>query len=574
MAFLLFIIIASLLVIAFAEPLGERIGVVAPIILLVVGAATAFLPQVPDITINPEIILQLILPPLLFSTAMRMPAHDFRRNLGAIFALAVVLVVATALCVGVVINLLVPQIPLAVAVAVGAVVSPSDAVAVGIVKRAGVSRRIVAILDGEGLVNDASALVVLGTALLAATQQVSAPAVVGQFVWAVAGAVIVGYAVGRLFMFLRRYVHQPTSNTVLSLAIPFAAYLPAEEIGSSGLVATVAAGLVVAAAAPRVLSPATRFSDTQTWDTMGLVLESLVFVMMGLQLPALIDAAQTSGFTFLATAVVALSVWATVLVLRTLTMMPLAWTIRRGAGQMHSRAQRLGALGQRLDEFAQDPRITSSPRASRRVQSGRARVARGEADSAYFAAKPLGLRAGAVMVWAGMRGAVTLAAAQTLPADTPGRSFLILVSFAVAAFSLVVQGGTLSWVVDALKPGTDVPSSPEERRRVRAVLSSAAADVEVPSDLADALTVGGLPRERAPQATLLELARAARDAGVVHQLTDYAVARVIAQREALLNERDAGRIDAPDFDSQLRRLDVEQLAIEAQAREYAERQGA
>ena len=220
MEFVLFITVVSLLVIACAEPLGERVGVVAPILLLAVGAVTAFLPQVPDLKIDPEIILQLILPPLLFSTAMRMPAHDFRRNLGAIFTLAVLLVVATALCVGAVIHLLLPEVPLAVAVAVGAVVSPLDAVAVGIVKKAGVSRRIVAILDGEGLVNDASALVVLGTAVLASGASVSAPAVAGRFVWAVAGAVVVGYAVGKVFMFLRRFVHHTTSNTVLSLATP------------------------------------------------------------------------------------------------------------------------------------------------------------------------------------------------------------------------------------------------------------------------------------------------------------------------------------------------------------------
>ncbi|WP_291314735.1 cation:proton antiporter [Corynebacterium sp. UBA2622] len=260
MVFVLFIIVVSLLVIAFAEPLGERLGVVAPIILLALSVATAYLPQVPPVDVDPEIILQLILPPLLFSTAMRMPAHDFRRNFGAIFGLAVVLVVVTALCVGVAIHLLVPQVPLAVGVAVGAVVSPSDAVAVGIVKRAGVSRRIVAILDGEGLINDASALVVLSTALVAAGSKVSPGEVAGRFVWAVLGAAAVGYAVGKLFMFLRRYVHHPTSNTVLSLAIPFAAFLPAEEIGSSGLVSTVVAGLVGGRAPPRLLPPPPRGS--------------------------------------------------------------------------------------------------------------------------------------------------------------------------------------------------------------------------------------------------------------------------------------------------------------------------
>ncbi len=546
---MLFLIVITLLVIAFAEPLGERIGVVAPVILLVVGAAAAYLPQVPEVFVEPEIILQLILPPLLFATAMRMPDHDFRRNLSAIFALAVLLVGVTSVCVGAAIHFLVPEIPLAYAIAVGAVVSPSDAVAVGIVRRAGVNRRIVAVLDGEGLINDASALVILGSSLLAARSHVTAGEVAASFLWAVVGAVLVGYCVGKVAMLLRRFLHHASSNTVLSLAIPFAAFLPAEEVGASGLVATVVAGLVVADAAARELHPATRISDNRTWDAVGLILESLVFVLMGLQMPHLINEATASGFTFAASLWVALAVWVVVLVVRCLAVAPLLGFLRRSTVRLRKRSVEDAAGG------------TSRKRTVRRL-----------ADGAYYAKKPLGVRAGGVIVWAGMRGAVTLAAAQTLPQDTPARGFLILVAFIVAAVSLVVQGGTLGWVVAVLKPGADEPSSPEEREWVRKQLDEAAAGIAVPPSLRHRLVSQGVSPAKVPHATLIDLARAGRELmaespGEAGGVWEYAAERVSVQREALVRIREAGLIDAPDFDRELRIIDGEQLAVEALARD-------
>ncbi|WKD56987.1 Sodium, potassium, lithium and rubidium/H(+) antiporter [Corynebacterium capitovis DSM 44611] len=568
MTLLLFLIIVALLVIAFAEPLGERIGVVAPVILLIVGVASAYLPQVPEIEVDPEIILQLILPPLLFSTAMRMPEHDFRRNFRPIVILAVVLVAVTSVCVGALLHLLVPEIPLPYAIALGAVVSPSDAVAVGIVKRAGVNRRIVSILDGEGLINDASALVVLGTALLAAESPVSAGDVAGSFLWAVAGAVAVGFAIGQLFMFLHRYVHHATSNTVLSLAVPFAAFLPAEGIGSSGLVATVVAGLVAAHNAPRVLSPATRVTEGQTWDTVGLVLESLVFVLMGLQMPHLVDDAVASGFGLESSLTLALIVWLTVLLVRGLIVVPMLWYMRTRIPARRRRARRLEKASAALN---------SAPSGTWRWRHARFRVDLLQSDLSYYADQSLGLRAGGAIVWAGMRGAVTLAAAQTLPPATPARGFLILLAFFVAAASLVVQGGSLKWVVDKLNPGADVPSSVEDRKRIREALGRAAASVPVPKELEDRMVAGGLERAQISRAGTLDMMRAFRAAGPLSahgasQLIEYARARVGAQREALLDERDAARIDASDFDRQLRMLDAQELVVDAVASENRNRQ--
>ena len=581
--FIILLIVIMLSVIALAEPLGERIGVVAPVLLLVLSAAVAFVPQVPEVVVDPEIILELILPPLLFATAMRMPAHDFRRNFSSIFLLAVVLVVLTAVSVGWVIHLIVPAIPLPIAIAVGAVVSPSDAVAVGIVKKAGVNRRIIAILDGEGLINDASALVTLGAALLAARSKVTAGEVLLNFVWAVAGAVIVGLLVGYGAMFLRRFVHHPTSNTVLSLAIPFAAFLPTEEIGASGLVGTVVAGLVVARKGVGVLGPSVRMSDTQTWDTLGLVLESLVFVLMGLQMPHLIDDARASGYTFMMSFTVAMACWATVLVARTLTVTPMMYVMRSRAERTLKRMERLDVLGSRIQEVSADPRMQDK-RAQRRLSTAQQTVSRRYGDARYFAEKSLGFRAGSVIVWAGMRGAITLAAAQTLPHDTEGRGFLVLVAFIVAGTSLIVQGATLGLLVDAVKPGQDEPSSWDERKRQRTMLRDAATAVPVPADLERALRYGGMSEEAIHSAKVEDLLGVLRNPhgfstpddeeeevdlkAIPQQLADYGIARVKAQREALVADRDAGRIDADDFSYQLRRLDGAQLSIEAQSESF------
>ncbi|AWB83506.1 cation:proton antiporter [Corynebacterium liangguodongii] len=561
MALITFLVVIALVVIAFAEPLSQRLGLVAPVILLVIGAAVAYLPQVPEIGIEPDIILQLILPPLLFATAMRMPQHDFRRNFSAIFILAVVLVGATALAVGVVIHALVPEIPVVFAVAVGAVVSPSDAVAVGIVRRAGVSRRIIAILDGEGLINDASALVLLSTALLAAQGSVSAGEVAADFLWAVIGAVAIGYAVGRAFMFLRTLLPHPTSSTVLSLAIPFASYLPAEELGSSGLVATVVAGLVASEASARLLHPATRISDARTWDTVGLILESLVFVLMGLQMPHLVAHAHVTGYTPLFALGVALAAWATVLLVRAATVFPLV-------AYLGGRALPSSELAGRIESVL-----------SREPETRRTREIRKLSDDAYFSLQALGPRAGGVLVWAGMRGAVTLAAAQTLPHDTPARGFLVLVAFFVAAVSLAGQGASLGWVVDTLRPGKDHPSSPQLRARIREQMRAAALGVEVPQRLRSMLEDAGIKAGDIPRASLIDIDNAVRglarsDAELLGEMRAYAAARIGAQREALLGARDSGVIDAVDFDRELGALDAQQLAVEALAKESARhRQG-
>lgn len=565
MTLYLLLAVVMLLVIALAETLGERTGIVAPIILLVASAAVSLFTPLPDIEIEPDLILEVILPPLLFATAMRMPAHDFRRNFAPISVLAVVLVVVTAFAVGLTIHAVLPEVPLAYAVAVGAVMSPSDAVATGIVKQAGVSSRVIAILDGEGLINDASALVMLRSALLAATVGASTEQVVGDFAWAVAGAILCGMLVGHLMMWLRKHVHGVTANTVISLAIPFAAFLPAEHLGASGLVATVVAGLVVAHHSVEKLGPAQRMNERQTWATVGLILESAVSLLMGLQVPRLLEDAAEAGYTLASALGIGALAIVVIMVVRAFVVTPLLRWLRW-------RARRNPDYIERLDEFDKALEEMTTP-SEHTLARARRRSERARADVRYSEESQLSWREGVVNIWSGMRGAVTLAAAQTIPEGTPARSFLILLAFVVAAASLILQGGTLGWLVTTVKPAPDVPSSREERLELRRALYDAACSVPVPPVLGQALCDGGdVSEKRIHQMPLTDLIRLVRKAITSGHLGDelhkeinaYVLERIRAKRELLLVERDAGRVRASDFDYHLSQLDAQQMVIELQ----------
>ena len=223
-------------VVAAAAGFGPRIRVPAPLILVLTGIAVSLLAFVPDIEFSPELVLSGVLPPLLYASSVSVPAMDLRREFGAVSVLSVVLVVVSALLLGLLFTLLIPGLPYALGVALGAVISPTDAVATSIVKDAKVSHRVTAILEGESLLNDASALVLLRAAI-AGAGSLSLLQVTGSFLYSLAVAVVIGILVGRLTTALRARVTDPTVNTVLSFTVPFLASLPAERLGASGLVA-------------------------------------------------------------------------------------------------------------------------------------------------------------------------------------------------------------------------------------------------------------------------------------------------------------------------------------------------
>jgi len=564
--------VLAVLVIVAVTSFAPRVGVAAPLLLVLIGMGVSLLPFVPAIEVEPELILAVVLPPLLYSSATNMPTMDFRRDFRTISAFSVVLVVVSAVVVGFVLDRLVPGMGLATGIAVGAVVSPTDAVATSIVRKAGVSPRIVTVLEGESLLNDASALVLLRSAIVATAGTVSLWGVAGDFVYAVVVAVVVGYAVGRLHVWARGHLSQTTSNVALSFVVPFVAFLPAEHLGASGLVAAVTAGLVTGSAAPRALRARDRVTEHAVWRTIELLLEGAVFLVMGLEVFALVedvDHAHGSVWTALGLGAVTATL---VVALRSVFVAWSVWELSRRADRNPQVRDWLTHAEARLDagETVSPPPRRGRRRARTAVQGteARRRVRRRIADIDYLTAERFGPREGVVLVWAGMRGVVTLAAAQSLPSDTPQRSLLVLVAFVVAAGTLLVQGATLPWVVRRL----DLTGREEDDREALAALHAALrrAAVERLDD----------PRLRQPDGTpyppsAIEQVRervialdteAEEDAELAarDRATDLRLQVLVlqAQRAELLHLRDLGTYPSAALRRALAEIDAVQIGLE------------
>ncbi|WP_159792788.1 cation:proton antiporter [Puerhibacterium puerhi] len=564
---------AAAVVIIAVTALAPRTGVAAPLILVLLGVAVSFLPFVPAIEIEPEWILAGVLPPLLYSTAVSMPTMDFRRDFAAIGGLSVVLVVITSLLLGLVFSTLVPGLGFAGGVALGAIVSPTDAVATSIVRRLGANPRVVTVLEGEGLLNDASALVLLRSAVAATAASVSLAEVVGDFLWAVVGAVVCGAVVGWLGLQVRRRVASAALSTAVSLVVPFVAYLPAEHVHASGLVSVVTAGLITGHGAAR-LRPQDRVAENANWHTVDMLLEGAVFLVMGLELFALVEDVRAEHGSLWRGAGIAALAAVIVLVVRSAYVAPLLWQLSRRA----RRAESLRSVLQGMQDRIQDKLAAAASDGGRtggpgQVPAARARrvqrlLRRRAADIDYLTAKPLGPREGVLLVWAGMRGVVTLAAAQSLPAEFPHRSFVVLVAFGVAAGTLVVQGGTLPWVVKRLGLGGTRQVDPQEYAALRAVIEAAAQRLLDDGGLARA---DGTPYEpdvvaRVRGDVVHDHATEEVDAReTTHRFKQYRELRlrtIDAQRAALLKERSAGVHDSRQLERALDLLDAEQITLE------------
>jgi CPA1 family monovalent cation:H+ antiporter len=546
---LLVVIVVGFLVIAASAVVGRRLGIASPLVLVAIGVAASFFTHFGAVHIEPELILEGILPPLLYSSAVSMPAMNFRREFGAISGLSVVLVVVSSLVLGLFFALIVPGLGFAWGVALGAIVSPTDAVATSIIKKRPVSKRVIAMLDGESLLNDATALVLLRTAIVATAASFSFWGAVGSFAYSVVIALVIGLIIGRLNLVVRRRVREPAVNTLISFAVPFVASVPAELLGASGLVAAVVAGIVTGVGAARELSPQNRLSDAQNWRMIELLLEGTVFLTMGLQLKPIIEQVR-SDHGGLATAVlIAVGALVLTLLVRAAYVAPLLGILGRRNRRKAELQDRLQGMQERLTTpegqhaAIERMRVRGGPAAQRQLARFGRRLTLMLADIDYFAREPLGPREGAVVIWAGMRGAVTVAAAQTLPADTPHRSVVVLIAFAVAALSLALQGGTIGPVLRLIAPQLDQAAAEArakaERERIVDILRESAQ------------TVPPLPRfdgEQTPQRF---------DEARRHRL-----AVVAAQRAALLDARDNGTFDADVLESALTNLDATEIAIE------------
>jgi CPA1 family monovalent cation:H+ antiporter len=466
-----FVAVLGVVVVVVTAAFSRKLGVAAPLLLVLVGIGYSFIPGVPEIEVEPDLILMGVLPPLLYAAAITVPVVDFRRNFASISALSVLLVVVSALVTGFVLFTVLQDLDLGAAIALGAVISPTDVVAAtAIAKRLGLPPRLVSILEGEGLVNDATALVMLRTAIaatgLAASGEFNGWSVVGDFLYAVVVALAIGLLVGVVSVFIRRKLDEPILDTAISFAVPFIAYIPAEELHASGVIAVVAAGLYSGHRSAH-FSPQSRISERFNWRTLQFVLENGVFLLMGAQLAGIVAGVRAEELPAHHAVLLGLLATGILMALRFLFVWPLMLAVRRGERRAITRFERLSGM---IDRFRPGAHRGGDERRRERFELA---VTRRQNDIHTLESEGLDARGTIIIGWAGMRGVVTLAAAQSLPRDTPYYEQLVLIAFTVAIATLLIQGGTLPLVIRLTKiRGTDRVA---DRRELAELLDDMAA---------------------------------------------------------------------------------------------------
>lgn len=609
------IALLGMLIIVATQFIAPKVGVASPLILLGVGLAIGFLPQVGAIEIAPHIILEIILPPLLFSAAVRMPTMDFRREMQAVAMLAIPLVFISSFAIGFLINWMVPQISLAWGVALGAVLSPTDAVAITIAKRSGVSHRIITVLEGEGLFNDATSLVLLAAAMnagLASDNDALNPALLtGRVLVALGIAIVVGLIVGEVGVRIRSIIKDSSTDTVFSFAMPFIASIPAEHVGGSGLVAAVVAGLVVSGRRAGMISAQNRRFSQQNWSTMTLMLESGIFLAMGLQAFGIIEDADGDGGGLARAAVIAVIAGSLIMVIRALFIaFMLTWLDHRRKHRKrryHAEAERLEAFEHRMAQactvdsevlasrnLSEEQWIKTMARWRRRLKIAERQHAVRRSDIDYFEKEPLGPREASVIIWSGMRGAITLAAAQTISSAAPMRSFLLTIALFIASGALVIQGLSLPWLIRLIKSKmASADISEEECEELRQVMSSALVDTALAQaikevdaqtllsagvsrtlsrlgNVVDLQSAPSLPASSEPlpdtdgenEATPVEMSEEEVERSFTRdQIRELALEAIHAQRDALLQARDEGIFSSSALEGALARLDNEEILL-------------
>ncbi len=509
--------------------LARRLSIPYPILLVIGGLVLGLVPGLPRVELEPDLVFLLFLPPILFGAGYFTSIRDFKANLRPIGLLAVGLVLVTTTVVAVVAQALIPGLGWAPAFALGAIVAPPDAVAAtAVFQRLGVPRRVVTILEGESLINDATALVAYRFAVAAAVTGAFSIVNAGfSLVLVAAGGILLGLAVGWVVSRITEQVDDPVFSVVITILAPIAAYLPAEELGLSGVLATVAAGIYLGRHAPRRMSSEVRIAGAAAWQVLLFLINGAVFILIGFQLPAVLDA--LGGRPAEELIGLGLAISATVILVRIAWVFPATYLPRRLSARIRTK-----------DPYPQPRNVF-------------------------------------LVSWAGMRGVVSLAAALALPRTLPDgspfpeRDLLIFLTFAVILATLVGQGLTLPLVIRRLGiagEGGDV----HEEAHARIYLAEAAVArierlaQEWPThlELVDALRAqyahrsehlgahgdeDGEPTDEAER-ELLE-----------HRQIRLAV--IEAEREALLRLRESGGVTDDVFRRVERDLDLEELRMEA-----------
>lgn len=568
--------VVGLVTIVAAGVFSKKLGVAAPLILILVGVAFSFVPDAP-VDIPHEVILVGLLPPILYSAAINVPVVDFRRNLRSISALSVLLVLVTAGVTGFILFVIFPDLSLAAGIAIGAVISPTDAVAAtALGKKLGLPPRLVTILEGESLVNDATALVLLRSAVAATASVVNFWGVIGDFAFAVTVAVAIGVLVGFITVALRSRLRDPMLDTAISFVVPFVAFIPAEFLNASGVLAVVVAGLYSGHNGAKRFSAQARISERLNWRTLQFVLENGVFLLMGIQISGLITTVREDELSADQAVLLGLFMTAVVVLIRFAFIGPLVLLLRRQEDQAERSQTRYATMVEGLRRMLEEGIASGDSRAARRQERAEKMVKRRQADVDQLKAEGLGWRGGVILGWSGMRGVVTLAAAQSLPDETPYRAQLVLIAFTVAVTTLLVQGGTLPWLIRMTGiRGTDRAA---DRRELASLLDEIGeAGLEVLENPEFALPEGekidAAVIERVRSDTLLSAESAweraehgAGEEGLLHspQRQYRALRREVlhAEREALLEARSAGSYSSRILVRAQAMIDLEETRLE------------
>ncbi len=521
------LVLGLLVVVALAVTVSRRVGIPYPILLVALGIVIGFVPGMPQVDLGPDLVFLLFLPPILFAAGFFTSIRDFRANLRPILLLAIGLVLVTTLAVGVVMHALVPSMGWAAAFALGAIVSPPDAVAAtSIAQRLGLPRRAVTVLEGESLVNDATALVALRFAVAAALTGVFSvgDAVVTLGVVAV-GGVLIGLAVGLAAAWLLGRLTDPPVEVLVSMLLPFAAFLPAEQLGFSGVLAVVTAGILIGYRAPHIMSSETRILGSGAWQMLLFLLNGLIFILIGLQLPSIMT--RLSDYPTADLALYAVAVSVTVIAVRILWIFPATYLPRRLSAGLRAR----------------DP------------------------------APPW--QAVLVIGWAGMRGVVSLAAALSLPLTLPSgeafpeRALIIFLTFVVILVTLVGQGLTLPLLIKRLGVADGGGGDHEEAHARDAAVRAAGSRIEElaiewPQHeelIAQLRTQYGHRAEH-----LVDHHSEDPTDELERELLDHRIIRravIDAERDAVIALRDRGSISDEALRRVERDLDLEELRLEA-----------
>ena len=410
------IVLALLVFVAALVTVARRFAIPYPILLVVGGLAFGFIPQLPTIILEPQIILLLFLPPLLYWEALNLSFRDFRANLSPILLLSIGLVAFTTLVVATIAHSFILDLNWPAAFVLGAIVSPTDSVAgAAIAERLVLPRRVVTIMEGESLVNDATALVAYSVALASIGNAVTIPQIGLQFLVVSVGGIVVGLLIGVGVGQVRRYLHDPPVENTISLLTGFAAYIPAQLLDVSGVLAVVATGIYLGRRGPSVISSQTRLQAQQIWQIVVFLVNGLIFILVGLQLRTIAQEAMHE-YTLMTLLLYAALVSVVVILIRLIWIFPATYLPR--------------LLSRRVRERNPSPPWQNVT----------------------------------ILGWMGMRGGVSLAAALAIPTDFPGKDLITFLTFCVILATLLVQGLSLPFLIRRLRLQDDGSAEFEESK--------------------------------------------------------------------------------------------------------------